>query len=150
MAKVHVPRGNGGGIASVSPAASSAEPHDLDSAIEMSKSLLDLGPDWDDAGAKPIDASTWKRATGFLRRTMAKATRSAGPSVPVPRISPCSDGSIDLFWKRPGFQLLINIQPSGTVASDFYGETPNGFELKGTFDPDTHDLNVILGQLLVN
>ncbi len=55
-----------------------------------------------------------------------------GEGVPVPRISPCNNGSIDLFWKTAKFTLLINVKPSETK-SDFYGETTDGLMLEGTF-----------------
>jgi hypothetical protein len=117
-------------------------------AIELSKNLLALEHDWDDAGAKPIEPSTWKRATELLRRTAMKAGGQVGRPLPVPRISPCGDGSIDFYWKTPSFKLLVNIQPNAATQSDFYGETVSGIILKGTLPPDVLDLSVILSPLV--
>lgn len=114
--------------------------------IESSKSLLDLGGDWDGDGAEPVDMQTWTVATTFLRNTLLKSGVAA--LVPTPNISPCRDGSIDLFWARGGFKLLINVKAASV--SDYYGETPTGFVTKGTFDPLQHDLSAALRMLWSN
>lgn len=111
-------------------------------AIELSRSLLNLAADWDGDDAEPIALQTWTRATEFLKATLVRS--GATGSVPVPNISPCRDGSIDLFWSRGSFRLLINIKPAGCEQSDYYGETTDGFVVKGTFDPARHDLSAVL------
>jgi hypothetical protein len=72
----------------------------------------------------------------------------AADTLPVPNISPCADGSIDMFWKNDQFTLLVNIQPANDVKSDFYGETADGLAFEGTFTNKTRDFSVILRSLL--
>lgn len=115
-------------------------------AIESSRCLLELGPDWDDAGGLPIDEDTWNKAMELLRRTITKIG-AAVDTLPVPNISPCADGSIDIFWKNARFTLLVNIQ-STDATPDFYAETADGLTLEGTFTSKTRDLSVILRSLL--
>jgi hypothetical protein len=109
-------------------------PTGLITAIESSRRLLALGPSWDDADAKPIAFDTWSVATRLLRDTVINC--GGDVDVPIPNISPCSDGSIDLFWKLANFTLLINIKPS-VNKSDFYGETVDGLVFEGTFNCNT-------------
>ena len=42
--------------------------------------------------------------------------------VPLPRIQPVPDGSIDLNWKTEPFELLINIPPKKDEIICVYGE----------------------------
>lgn len=125
-----------------------AVPANFAAAIEASRALLNLGTDWDDEGAAAIEFATWSRATKFLRTTVAKSR--AGAALAVPNISACRDGSIDLFWATTKFRLLINIKPSPHVESDYYGETADRLVIKGTFQPEIHDLSVVIKLLLDN
>src|SRR5947209_3603501 len=84
-------------------------------AIEKSRYVLDLPEDWDEAGGRPIEAATWARATDLLSETAA----AIGAALPVPRIGPCSDGSIDLYWTTPTFTLLINVHAAEGAKLDY-------------------------------
>lgn len=108
-------------------------------AIDDARGLTDLPVDWDDEGASPIAEQTFQRAASFLRTT-AMQLAVWGIELPAPQISPCSDGSIDLFWKDEAFRLLVNVQP-GNAASDFFGENPRGIQVKGPFVPENHDVS---------
>jgi hypothetical protein len=97
-----------------SPVASIRRPEDsfaqrfarLEQEVASAASMLDLLPDWDDAGAEVIDRSTWARAVGFLRATAQAVFRQCGKVIPVPRITPSPDGSIDIHWRNEEFELL--------------------------------------------
>ena len=117
-------------------------------AIEESRQLLELPPDWDDEGACAIHFDTWTRATRFLRNTVVKS--GAAAALPVPTISACRDGSIDMFWETEKYRLLINISSSEDAGGDYYGETKSRLVVKGTFQPEVHDLSVVLKLLLDN
>jgi hypothetical protein len=116
-------------------------PTEIEMAINDSVTLLSLQADWDAAGASPIKAPTRERAVQFLRRTASQVSHSSGRPMPPPRISPCPDGSIDLYWRTPSFTLLINIPP--TREADFYGKAANNLVLKGSFNPDLHTLDLL-------
>jgi hypothetical protein len=112
----------------------------LTQAIEAAaERLRALEEDWDDQGAQPIREETIQRAARFLHLAAAQLA-ARGTELPIPRISPCADGSVDLFWKDGEFRLLMNVQPGETV-SDFYGEGPEGVQVKGPFQPESHDIS---------
>ncbi len=134
------------GVSESSSIAVTAElPLDFQTAIESSKRLLSLGRDWDGSDAEPVSLPTWTTATGLLQNTIFNI--GVDISIPVPTISACRDGSIDLFWKTTKFTLLINIKPS-KVRPDFYAETTDGLVLEGTFSREIRDFSVILRALL--
>jgi len=115
----------------------------VEEAIDASRKLLALPERWDDEEARRILPSTWDKAVGLLRRTTSAVYRRSEAVLKAPRISPCSDGSIDIFWKTNAFKLLVNIRPDGQGDSDFYGESKDGLMVKGTFRPDGHDLGFV-------
>jgi hypothetical protein len=120
-----------------------SESSELEQAIDASTELLSLPESWDEEGALQISESTWKTAIDFLRRTHASVQSRLGKDLLIPTIGPCTDGSIDLFWKAPKFSLLVNIKPVGTGESDYYGETDDGLKASGTFHPNSQDLGFL-------
>jgi hypothetical protein len=114
----------------------------MEALLQQCRNLTALPEDWDEAGASVIDSPTVETATRFLRAASEMAS-AIGRSLPLPVVSPCHDGSIDLFWKSNAYQLLVNIQPPHANESDFYGETAAGFKFKGTFRSGTSDASVI-------
>jgi hypothetical protein len=110
-------------------------------AIQEARRILALQDNWDGEEAKPITESTFTRAANLLIQTARAIYHLMGTRIPVPVISPCADGSIDLYWKHKSFKLLVNVQPA-EAQSDFYGESENGF-IKGTFGPETTDLRFL-------
>src|SRR3989442_5063858 len=71
----------------------------LKKAIVSSKQILELGPNWDDAGSPPYEEETWKRAVEFLENHGEWFWQLHGSPMPVPNIDPGPDGSIDIHWK---------------------------------------------------
>lgn len=112
---------------------------ELEQAIEKSRWILALAPDWDDDGAKPISEACWAAATALLRRTSESVKRRQGLELIPPVISPCADGSLDLLWRNGAFKLLVNIQPAGE--SDLYGEF-GSTSVRGSFDAGVQDVGV--------
>jgi hypothetical protein len=103
-------------------------------AIEASRKLLELAYDWDDEGALPIQETTWQRAAGFVARQARWLWDFSGISFPTPDIAPVPDGSIDLHWDRPHFELLINIPPEPSVPAGFYGDDRGSLSIQGHLD----------------
>jgi hypothetical protein len=116
---------------------------ELDVAFRRFRELLELGEDWDDAGASAVAPATAEAAVALLKTATSAALERLARPLPLPTISPCHDGSIDLFWKAEAYRLLINIQAPHGPESDFYGETQGGFKFKGTFRSGTSDAHVI-------
>lgn len=103
--------------------------------IDKNKSkILALKENWDGEGAKKYRKETWERATQFIKKTYFHLWRQTQKLVTPPNILPGPDGSIDIHWKTPKFDLLINIpediKEPATFSSDDYGLNT----IKGTFD----------------
>ena len=67
--------------------------------------FLSLGEDWDGYGAQPIHESAVKRAVAVL-----DALRPAGPE---PWTVPTSEGGVQIEWAHEGFEVEIEIRPTG-------------------------------------
>jgi len=109
----------------------------IESAIRDSMWMLKLGQDWDDEGSPPIEEATWKVATDFLRRQADAHWRRHSKMIPVPHITPGSDGSIDIHWRTEQFELLVNIQRGPEFSAGFYGDNYGRLKIKGVLDPSS-------------
>jgi hypothetical protein len=103
----------------------------LKNAIDKSRSILELGDDWDGKGSCGYAEETWKRATEFLWK-MAEVfyDQEGGHTFFPPAINPGPDGSIDLHWKLQKFELLMNFPASPTQFPSCYGTDSYGVEIK--------------------
>jgi len=93
-----------------------------------------LPDNWDGEGAKAYEKATWERAAEFIKLLAYHVWKKNQKIITIPRFLPGPDGSIDIHWKVPTFDLLINIPESpsepATFAADDYGKN----SAKGTFD----------------
>src|SRR2546428_6140624 len=101
---------------------SAASPSTVQEAIETSRWILGLENDWDDEGSPQVLETTWQRASDFLARQANVARKGLGKELPVPKILPGPDGSIDLHWKRPDFELILNVPADAAKSATFYGD----------------------------
>jgi hypothetical protein len=97
--------------------------------------ISDLADDWDDAGSPGYADETIAKATGFLLSFVRAVFNSYHIRLPLPRILPGPDASIDIHWKEPDFELLLNIPPDNQNAQ-FYGDNKFGEEIKGVIKLD--------------
>ena len=125
----------------LSPATPALYP--LDEIIEASRAILELELDEDEAQA-PYAEETWTRAVEFLRRNAKWIWDTLGLVVDLPEILPGPDGSIDLHWDYPGYEMLINIPADPTNKAGFYGDDRGEIQIKGSFDPRSHNYGVLL------
>lgn len=102
--------------------------------IENSRWILDLPDDWDDQGSPKYSFNTWKRATDFLLLQSYFAKNMMGRDLPAPKILPGPAGSLDLHWKMPSFELLVNIPSEIKKAGTFYGDNYGGLCIRGNLD----------------
>ena len=107
----------------------------IEEAITPSRWILDLKDDWDEQGSPGYEESTWLRACEFLTRQADCARESFGRDLPVPRILPGPDASIDLHWKMPRFELLVNIPKDTSKPATFYGDDYGNSCIKGNLNP---------------
>jgi hypothetical protein len=108
---------------------------EINEAIKASAKMLELGEDWDGEGASRIAESTWERAAQFLRDTVSTLWTVYGRRTESPSIVPASDGSIDLHWKLPSRELLINIPSNREDQATYYGDNKLGWNtVEGRLD----------------
>jgi len=108
--------------------------HHIKQAIEDSRSLIQFSDDWDEAGSPAIDESTWRRAAEFLARHAQWVWESCGKVIESPHVTPGPDGSIDLHWDYPTYEMLINIPADARAMAGFYGDDRGNISIKGKFD----------------
>jgi len=113
-----------------------SSPDSIDRILESSRTILELEDDWDEQGASAYSESTWQRMCGFLRRQAALAQQIAGRDLPLPDILPGPKGSVDLHWKSPELELLVNIPAEASQAATFYGDDYGVQTVKGSLNPE--------------
>ncbi len=94
---------------------------DVETAIQESRTLLDLKDDWDGEGSRGYAASTLERATEFLLTNVLSLWKSQRAYVPAPVIGPGPDGSIDINWQFTARKLLVNVPADADKPATFYG-----------------------------
>jgi hypothetical protein len=104
-------------------------------AIEKSRYILSLPPNWDGEGSPAYDATVWERACRFLLHNAAKLWRQQGVRAAAPAIHNGPQGSVDIHWKIGSRQLLFNVPADADRAATYYGTNPDtGIETKGSLD----------------
>lgn len=115
----------------------------LERALAESQYILALPDDFDDMGAKRYEKRTWELAAQFLRRYAEAFHRRTGRAMPLPTIGPGPDGSIDLFWKEPDFELLVSIPEDPETPAGFYGDDRGRHTIKGNLDATNFNSGLI-------
>ena len=115
----------------------------LDDIIETSRAILKLELD-EDVAQTPYTEATWTRAVDFLRRNAKWVSKTLGRTVDLPEILPGPDGSIDLHWEYPDYELLINVSADPNAKASFYGDDRGEMSIKGKFDSNTFNHGLLL------
>lgn len=113
-------------------------------AIESSRALLHLEDNWDAEGSPAIAEDTWKRAVEFLENHADRIWRHHGIELDPPHVAPGPDGSIDLHWDLPDYELLINFPADPTAMADCYGDDRGRIRIRATFDPRVTNEGLLL------
>jgi hypothetical protein len=117
---------------------------ELEAEIERSKDILQLADDWDGEESSGYSPVTLNRAIAFLKTHSAGLWRSYGARLPIPTIGPGPAGSIDIYWKRRTWELLVNIPPTQEEPATFYGNDYGSQKIKGSFDPTKYTLGIAI------
>lgn len=115
----------------------------LDEIIEASRVILELELD-EDEGQAPYAEETWTRAVEFLKRNAKWVWDTFSRVVDLPEILPGPDGSIDLHWDYPTYEMLINIPADPMAKAGFYGDDRGEMSIKGKFDSNTFNHGLLL------
>ena len=98
--------------------------------------MLDLADDWDGEGSPGYEETTWQRAVDFLVRNAARLYAEYGVLIEGPKIRKGPRGSIDLHWRTPTRELLLNVPADVDALADYYGDDgAGGHVIKGTLNP---------------
>lgn len=103
--------------------------------IVTSRRILDWPDDFDDEGSPGYDEAVWQRAVEFVVANALRLWHQRRLVAPVPAIGPGPYGSIDLHWRLPRRELLINVPVEADSSFDFYGHDGSfGQAVKGRLD----------------
>jgi len=116
----------------------------LDRALEAGRKILKLKDNWDGEGSVGYAKATYNRTEQFLRKHEAWLLQKVGEYIPTLEIEPGPEGSIDLHWKTPKYELLVNIPVDETAPASFYGDDYKKNAFKGTFPQDETNEALIL------
>ncbi len=111
----------------------------LKAEIEQAKRILELEDDWDGEGSLGYSEDTFNRAVAFLTTYAERLWESDGIPLPVPRIGPGPEASIDLYWKRPRWELLVNIPADPSEAASYSAEDDGGHRSRGFVPTEKFD-----------
>jgi hypothetical protein len=104
-------------------------------AVEKSEYILHLPDNWDDEGSPPYERETWERAAKFALRVSAALWRKEQVLTDPPAIHNGPKASIDIHWKNPKAELLINVPAAFDRPATYYGlNKETGFDIKGNLD----------------
>jgi len=107
----------------------------IGSALERSRRILDLPPNFDGEGSPAYSPETWKRAARFLVDGAIWSWEQLGEQVPCPLIGPGPNGSFDLDWNKGSRTLLLNFPADPAAPPTFYGDNgKGGFPIDGELD----------------
>ena len=85
---------------------------------------------------------TLKRAVDFLTEHLLTIWSRQCVMVPVPRFGIGPNESVDLYWKQPSWELLINIPADPAALASFYGDDYGSQRIKGSFEPREFNLGI--------
>ncbi|MFC1478876.1 hypothetical protein ACFL57_05410 [Candidatus Margulisiibacteriota bacterium] len=113
---------------------------ELDSEIERSRHIIKLKENWDGEGSKGYKQTTWDRAVDLLSSKYLDYAMSKKDKIDIPNILPGPDGSIDILWSYPEYEVLINVPESDNKPISFYGDNKRENYLKGTLNSKLEEL----------
>jgi len=112
--------------------------------IEDSKSITALQENWDDEGSVGYKQETYIQAVDFLAKYAIWIWDAFNILIDTPEILPAQNGSIDLFWKKGKYDLLINIPPYPNAIAKFYGDDKKVTKIEGEFPLKSHNQGIFL------
>ncbi len=129
---------------------SDSDPHSADALahirdeIEASREILTLREDPEDPSSAAYTEQVWTRAVQFLAKNAKWLWDACGKRMDAPAIVPGPNGSIDIHWDYPSYELLINIPVDAQTMAGFYGDDRGSVSIKGKFDPRTFNHGFLL------
>jgi hypothetical protein len=108
---------------------------DFQANLESARSrILALMSDFDDKGSPPYSEETLANAISFLKKLAYSIWKLNHTVIALPKILPGPEGSVDVCWKTPKFQLLINFPKDPNEPASYYGDDHGANTTEGLFD----------------
>ena len=104
----------------------------VEQAIASAHWILELEDDWDGQGSSRYAPAVLERASKFLMESADWLMKTQGGLLQAPDIGAGPNGSIDLHWRLPHFELLVNVPSDPSTPVSFYGDEEPGLSIKGT------------------
>jgi hypothetical protein len=101
---------------------------------ESMSRILALEQNFDEKNSPPYEKSTLNRAISFIKKLAYSVWKLNQMIIPIPKILPGPEGSIDVCWKTPTFQLLINFPMDLDEPASYYGDDYGKNTTEGIFD----------------
>jgi hypothetical protein len=92
--------------------------------------LMNLSPNWDDAGGLPASPQSAKMALALLVRIVS------ADNLATPQVSPTGNGGLDIEWLVSGNHLSLSVAPDGEIV--LWANASDGsevFSFDSTEDP---------------
>ncbi|MCX6234784.1 MAG: hypothetical protein NT175_08680 [Bacteroidetes bacterium] len=121
--------------------------HELIEKIQSSKFILELKDNWDDEDSKGYSEKTYVNAINFFKRYAQWIWDERGVIIDTPNILPSNEGSIDLFWSKMEYDLLINIPAYPNNVARFYGDNKKDSKIEGEFPLNSYNQGIFLSLL---
>ena len=94
---------------------------ELDEYIKNKQDLIQSQEkEWMEDGFTPISGEIIKKTFQFVKTILYDFWKS-DIHMEIPEILPCPDGSFDINWEMPNYDMLINIPKEEAEQCDFYG-----------------------------
>jgi hypothetical protein len=94
--------------------------------LGKARELTNLADDWDGEGSQGYSTDTLRRVRRFLLAQSFLCKRFFQITLPTPQINPADQGSVDVFWRLPGRQLLLNFPKDEGSPITYYGRDDEG------------------------
>lgn len=107
--------------------------HELVKAIQKSTKIISYSNNWDGEGSKGYSKTTYVNAISFLVKYVKWVWDEKIYALPTPKILPGSNGSIDLYWKKNSYDLIITIPEAPNLVAHYYGDDKKDRVCEGTF-----------------
>jgi uncharacterized protein (DUF433 family) len=104
-------------------------------AIEDSRSILSLTAE---DGAQLVQPSAFDRAAAFLINCGQQSWLLYLAILDAPAILPGPDGSVDLRWRDPASETLVNVPADPALPIGYYGDDHFGNSVKGSLNSGDH------------
>jgi hypothetical protein len=94
--------------------------------LRKARELTGLADNWDDEGSLGYSIETWRRVRRFLLLQSSLSAKVFQMELPIPQINPADQGSMDVFWRLPRRQLLVNFPKQSESPITYYGRDETG------------------------